>query len=205
MIRQPIEPGARYGRLVAIEKLPGQRWLCRCDCGRDHSVYTGNLKGGQVRSCGCARRAASGETGRRNARHGDWLSVEYRTWGGMLARCRNPRNPSFENYGGRGVTVCERWLTYENFLADIGRRPEGRSLDRIDVNGNYEPNNCRWATLGEQAINRTDNRFIELDGERLTLAEWERRTGISGALISYRLRHKWTVRAALTKEPRTWR
>lgn len=210
MTNPRVVSGQAFGRLTAIEKVGtdkwgSPRWLCACSCGREHVVAAGNLKGGQIRSCGCARREATIVNGRRNRRHGDWKAVEYRAWGGMLSRCRNSRNPSYPNYGGRGISVCARWLVYENFIADVGRRPSaGHSIDRINVNGNYEPGNVRWATVGEQNRNRTDNHFVEFRGERLTLSQWSARSGICDKLIAYRLKHGWAVADALTKAPRTW-
>jgi hypothetical protein len=104
---------------------------------------------------------------------------EHDAWRGMLARCRNPRHPSYKNYGGRGITACERWNSFENFLDDMGKRPSPKhSLDRIDNNGNYEPGNCRWATRREQANNTRMNRFVTFDGRTMTLAQWARETGI---------------------------
>ena len=96
----------------------------------------------------------------------------YRTWSGMLQRCTNPKNPAFDRYGGRGITVCKRWLLFDNFLADMGEKPDGKSLDRIDVNGNYELSNCRWATALEQARNARSNIVVDYKGETRCLTEW---------------------------------
>lgn len=149
----------RFGRLVALQ--PNRRdqsgwwWLCICDCGKQTVVRGVVLRRGDTRSCGCAMyetKTKHGHHRRHNGRHNP--SPTYKSWAGMLTRCRNSKQRGYHNYGGRGITVCKRWLTFTNFLADMGERPLGTSLDRIDNDGNYEPNNCRWATTKEQSINK---------------------------------------------------
>ena len=134
-------------------------WSCRCDCGTMRDVISGNLIKGISRSCGC-----SNEIGLRSKTHGHTtdrkISQTYHTWAGMKARCNNPKNSHYVHYGAVGVKVCERWICFENFLADMGEKPEGMSLDRINPAGNYEPNNCRWANQVEQANNKQNNLFI---------------------------------------------
>lgn len=156
--------GARFGALVATRSLGyapgGTRWECQCDCGAVVVAYSQNLRRGRSTSCGCAKSAkiASALTRHGHARRGR-VTSEHRIWRAMLDRCSNPNNNSFKYYGGRGITVCDRWTDFENFLADMGNRPSrGHSIDRIDVNGNYEPSNCRWATASEQRRNRRDTR-----------------------------------------------
>jgi hypothetical protein len=130
-------------------------WLCRCECGTERLVFGTNLRRGLSTSCGCRK---DEKTRERNARHGHAyrgkVTSAYSRWVTMLQRCFNPNHKDYHLYGGRGVTVCERWLDFVNFLADMGEPPPGLSLDRINVNGDYEPNNCRWATASEQARNR---------------------------------------------------
>lgn len=148
--------GQRFTRLTVVERAPNNgkqpAWLCRCDCGEMTTVQGGNLRDGNVQSCGCLRRP-HGHSWDRGEPSGAYVS-----WKAMIQRTTNPKRRGYENYGGRGIRVCERWLTFENFLADMGDRPDGKSLDRIDPDGNYELANCRWATRSEQQRNQRRNR-----------------------------------------------
>lgn len=125
-------------------------------------------------------------------------SRAYRSWNYMLQRCYNAKNTKFPLYGGRGISVCERWHHFPNFLEDMGECPEGLSLDRKDSNGNYEPNNCRWATPIEQSNNIRTNRFLEFNGSRKTMAQWAREIGCSAATLTNRLKRGWSLEKTLT-------
>lgn len=125
----------------------------------------------------------------------------YTVWWSMRRRCENPKQKSYERYGGRGITVCERWQSYENFLEDMGHVPQGKSLDRIDNNGPYSPENCRWATLQEQGRNKRNNRLFTMNGKTQCLAAWSSETGISESLVLFRLGLGWSVENALTRKP----
>lgn len=159
MGRKPtLVPGMRFGRLTIVAHGGSRKWLCQCDCGTRKIVLIGNLRSGGTQSCGCMRiekaeRVRHGHTSKGHGRQ----TPTYGSWHAMNSRCRNPKATGYERYGGIGVTICDRWLVFETFLADMGERPEGTTLDRIDNDGNYEPGNCRWATYKQQAENKHPN------------------------------------------------
>lgn len=183
--------GQRFGRLVAVERTHGPgstKWVCRCDCGETKAFYLTHLRRGNSTSCGCSKRRPNRST------------RAYESWRAMRDRCTRPLHTHFRDYGGRGITVCERWSTsFDAFFADMGERPPGTSLERIDNSRGYEPDNCRWATSLEQRANTRANHVLTLDGETHHLAEWSRRTGIDRGTIASRLRRGWTVAEALTR------
>jgi hypothetical protein len=177
----PVVPvGERFGRLVVVEggfkKWRKAAYRCRCDCGAESILAVSNLVSGNTRSCGCLSRDRKVERGRASAKHRMIKTPTYYSWSGMVQRCTNPKSKQWPDYGGRGITVCDRWLTFANFLADMGERPRGLSIDRINVNGSYEPGNCRWATAAEQAQNQRRTKLRREDviairrGNRATAA-----------------------------------
>lgn len=207
--------GQRFSRLLVTgiaERPAGVKsrwtyWWCVCDCGKHSRVSTANLRAGQVRSCGCLVSDTSRQIALRNRVHGEARggslkrpgTREHSSWESMRSRCLNPRNHNYPKYGGRGITVCDRWERYEHFLADMGRRPTpAHSIDRIDPDGDYEPNNCRWALPVQQARNRRRNIRYEFNGERLTAMELSELSGINFRTILSRLRRGLSIAQALT-------
>ena len=169
--------GMKFGQLTVIERVGTSKggkplWLCRCDCGREVIVRAADLKNGKQFSCGCG-----------HTKHGMTGTKIYKTWQDMMSRCYNPNNHAFDRYGGRGIKVCERWHKFENFYADVSQMENfnraGYTLDRIDVNGDYTPENCRWVDWKTQNRNRRNNIKIEYDGVEMTLMEAAERSGIS--------------------------
>jgi hypothetical protein len=177
--------------------------LCRCTCGKERHIRYRHLYSQHTRSC---LQCSSEKIAAKKTRHGfssrkTNRTPTYRSWAMMISRCRNPNVPSYNNYGGRGIKVCDRWLDFANFLADMGERPSlAYSIDRFpDNNGNYEPSNCRWATRKQQTRNTRRNKLIEFNGKTQTLVEWSEELNISMSLLSARLGHLgWTIQRALT-------
>lgn len=205
--------GKVFGRLTVtghagrIGPSRSHKWHCKCQCGGVATVDGAHLRAGQSRSCGCLQRERAKANGARSTTHGQSASSLYAIWDSMHQRCKNPNRRDFENYGGRGIKVCERWATFAAFAADMGDRPAGHSIDRIDPNGDYEPGNCRWASRTQQGRNTTSNRRIEWQGQSLCLSEWAEQLKVNKNTLLARLARGWSVERALTapiqkKEPR---
>lgn len=195
--------GFLYGRLTVIAKTDGRVksgsviWLCRCSCGKETIASGSVLQSGQKISCGCYFLEVAAAKGRAKKIHGMTNTKAYRSWSGMKQRCYNKKNQKFPEYGGRGISVCERWSSFENFISDMGAPKEHESIDRVDVNGNYCPENCRWATQLEQQNNRRDNVIFEVNGERLTMAQYARKYGLNEDKIQQRLARGWSFNRAV--------
>lgn len=178
--------------------------VCRCVCGKVKSVNSRTLRTGASRSCGCKRKPLMNATRPSSYL---WQRVEWVAWKSMVHRCTSPKAKSYAGYGGRGITVCDRWLGpdgYANFLADMGPRPDGQSLERLDVDKGYSPENCTWIPRASQADNKRQSRWVEFEGERLSATRLAERLGLPAKTVFYRLDHGWTVDQIVTR-PAGWR
>jgi len=198
--------GVRFGRLVVLARHPknnsggNEMFDCICDCGRERVAVGTALRRGITYTCGCGR-LPGGES--INRTHGQSKRPEYSVWKAMRQRCSNIHSPDYPNYGGRGITVCERWnSSFENFIADIGSIPPGMSLDRIDNNQGYSPENCRLTTNAVQGRNKRTNKLLTYNGETKPLVDWSIETGICAETISRRVDNGWSVEDALTVKPK---
>ena len=178
--------------------------IFQCGCGERKEIRKDHVKGGKTNSCGCLRRESSSKSMKKlsenNTKHGMSGSHTYQIWAGMKDRCRNPRNKFYGYYGGRGITVCDRWNDFSLFYSDMGERPRNHTLDRIDNDSGYSPENCRWSTRSEQACNRRNNRRIDFEGKSLTISEISKITGIHRNTISDRIGLGWDTDMILSKE-----
>lgn len=187
-----LRPGAVFGRLTVVGPvLPGsradrvtRRVPCECTCGGRKVVAVRSLEQGLTKSCGCISREAAIS---RNLSHGLCGLPEYAVWSAMRARCNNPRNKAFCNYGARGIRVDPRWDDFGLFISDMGRRPEGLTLERLDNDGDYTPGNCIWATRDEQARNRRVSVAVEVRGVLKTVSDLSRETGTPASTIYWRI------------------
>lgn len=193
--------GQTFERLTVVKRgddyirssgKPVIRWECICQCGKNVLVESYHLKRGYTKSCGCFRRDI-------NSTHRGTGTTEHNIWATMKARVLNPNHIGYERYGGRGITICDEWMVFENFLRDMGHRPPGMTLERINNDGPYSASNCKWATPTEQARNRTNNTFLEVDGVSRTIAEWGEVSGIRSSVICNRLFMGWNPKRCVTE------
>lgn len=188
----------KFGRLTAVsfhKKNGVVYWLCRCDCGNEKTVIRCCLNRPNV-SCGCLHSEIQRA---RLTKHGMSRTPEYHAWQAMNQRCSNPKNPEYKNYGARGITVCERWQSFDNFLADMGKRPSpDLSLERERNNDGYSSTNCKWATKAEQSNNRRAQHLVEFDGREQTVTRWENELGMKRGRLSNRLFAGWSIERAIT-------
>lgn len=198
--------GQVFTRLTVIRRAENAKngtamFECKCSCGALVIKKGINLRSGSTKSCGCLRFGENADRMRLvPGSHGHCTggtSPTYYSWKNMRARCLNPKRFAYHRYGGRGISVCDRWYHFENFLQDMGERPEGMCLERIDNNGNYCPENCRWASIKEQTRNTARNVWITHEGVTMCLADWSKKLGGSSTKLYRRLKAGWTMERAL--------
>jgi hypothetical protein len=199
--------GQTFGRLTVLKSLGTDKhsksvWLCSCSCGNKTKVSGGQLVSGGTKSCGCQKRE---RIIKQSTKHGNAKrknqSPEYRAWCSLKSRCFNPAAINYHSYGGRGIKVCDRWLhSFENFLADMGNKPsKHHTIDRINNDGDYSPDNCRWTTKFEQDANKSNNLLITCNGETHPAFVWAKLTGINRQTIISRINQlNWSAEKALT-------
>lgn len=189
-----------FSKLTVLGFAGKRHWFCKCHCDKITKVYAGDLKSGHTNSCGCSQIE---DVRRRSTIHGhaerNNESSTYCSWQSMLKRCLNPKHHQFQDYGGRGIKVCDRWLKFENFLADMGERPTGLTLERKENDKGYYQANCRWASPKEQANNRRSNRLITYNGKTQTMTQWAEEISVQVATLWKRLKLGWSIERALTK------
>lgn len=193
--------GQRFGRLLVIERA-GSRgtrslWRCACDCGNETLVICNSLVRGRTKSCGCFDRE-------RKRTHGMTHSKLYDVWRSMRKRCNNSRSPNYHNYGGRGITICAEWSLFLNFYnwAMTNGYTENLSLDRIDNNGGYSPENCKWSDCKEQNNNRRNNVWYAFDGQIKNIQQWSEFTGMSYQTLYSRIQSGWSIEKTITTPAR---
>lgn len=193
----------KFGKLTAIKtagknKARQYLWYCECECGGNSIVIGSNLIRGNTVACGCVRQT---DIANRTRKHGMSKTRLFKIWAGMRKRCLNPKCKSYKNYGGRGIKIDERWDSFENFYEDVHKTySDNLSLDRFpNTNGNYSPDNFRWATSKDQNNNRRSNVIINFNNESKTLSEWAKLSGIHSTVISYRIKNGWEIKDAIYK------
>ncbi len=192
----PYPISAKFGRLSVLSRAANDRfgrtqWHCRCECGTERTVALFRMTSGHTKSCGCLR-------GEARATHRAKGTPTHNTWCAMKQRCNYQSSDEYVNYGGRGIRVCQRWSdSFDTFFADMGERPEGMTIDRIDTNGNYEPSNCRWATIAEQNRNRRSTILVDRDGATMCIKDWCDELGLDVDCVYGRIRRGETPERAL--------
>lgn len=197
--------GQRFGRLLVLRRVGSKgkspTWYCKCDCGNEKIVSTSGLKSGNTQSCGCLRQEQAIENNKHRTTHGKSKTKLYNVWFDIKRRCYNPKRENYKDYGGREIKICDEWKNnFEKFYnwANENGYKEGLSIDRIDVNGDYEPKNCRWVDNYTQANNKTNNFLITYNGETHTATEWSKIVGIKATTILHRIKkYGWSIEKAL--------
>ena len=194
--------GKRFGLLVVKSQAPSRKnkrfLVCQCDCGEIKEIALSAVVGRLVKSCGCRNRDPAIKA--HNIKHGGYRTPTHNSWSTMKDRVLNPNHKSFADYGGRGITIDPVWMDFSEFLKDMGERPHGTQLDRIDNNLGYNKDNCRWSTPKENSNNRRNSVFLEYDGKNMTLSEWSTVLNIPAARLQYRLKAGWSVEEAFTRD-----
>lgn len=204
--------GQRFGKLIVLGHSGTvvyggvhrrHQWLCKCDCGEEKVITGASLRSGLTVSCGCHGARVAGQN---NRTHGLSKTKEHRTWCHIKDRCHNPQCKRYADYGGRGIVVCDKWrYSFSSFLADVGMAPsQEHEIDRIDNHGNYEPGNCRWATLKEQARNTRRNHLLLYEGRSQSIAAWAEEFGMSTDCLKRRIYNGWPIHDALTRPVGRW-
>lgn len=196
----------RFGRLTVVGResfCSGKtKWQCQCDCGQSTVVIGQLLRNGKTRSCGCLRSDRAAETA---TRHGGYVGRKptrtMRIWKNMIQRTCNPNCPAYARYGGTGITVCKTWQTFDAFVADMGEAPDGLTLDRIDNNKGYDPDNCRWSTYAEQNRNKSNTKLLTLNGRTQVAADWIAELELTDAQVYKRIRRGWNDEEVLLGRP----
>ncbi len=191
--------GQRFGALVALNrevksKNGTWKWRVACDCGHQEIVFITVLTSGRKV---CCLECFPARQSRAKTKHGMSRSTEYAVWKGMKARCENKNHDAYDRYGGRGIKYCLRWKKFDNFLADMGPRPSGFTLERTNNARGYEPGNCRCASPKDQANNRRDNHMLTIGGETMTISQWAEKTGVNRTTINYRLNAGYSPEEAI--------
>lgn len=200
MVRKDLL-GQKFNWLTVIDwVINGTRgkWLCKCDCGNERFAKSNELTTGHITSCGCQKSdSISKSTTKHKTIHGKSRSKINTTWKHIKSRCLNKNSKDYKNYGGRGIKICDKWLTFEGFYEDMGDIPKNMSIDRIDNNGNYCKENCKWSTKKEQNNNRRNTTFLECFGQKKTMKEWCEIKELSYKLLHRRIVLGWDVKRAL--------
>lgn len=197
--------GRKFGRLTVLSRVENSgnkvRWECSCECGGRSVVSSGGLTIGGTKSCGCLVKEMLPKS---VTTHGmSWKIPEYNIWVCMRQRCNNKNNPAYHRYGGRGLKIEKRWDSFENFLADMGRRPSSQhSIERKNNNLGYSKSNCKWASAVEQGSNMRSNKWIEFKGKKQLCHQWDAQMGYNRNTVLQRLHLGWTVERAITQKPR---
>ena len=202
----------KFGRLTVLryndrDKNGNSRWLCRCNCGKETIVLGNNLKRNHTQSCGCLWKEVMFVSHIKHGHHTRVTTTElYAVWAAMIQRCTNPNNKQWKDYGGRGITVCNRWRKFEDFLEDMGEPPLGLTIERIKNDKGYCLDNCYWATPKEQARNRRSNHLITCFGKIQCIAAWSEETGIPHKTLRRRITElNWSPKRALTSPVRKYK